>query len=877
MSCPKRSNGNALLALLFYLGGFCAQQALAAPPEPSDEEIFQKVFGTKKKDELKAPIVMPVLYESNPQPQGQIPVMVGSYPEDISVDGDELKKVLDRLLDPSAQFDPLEISGSELKEVKQGGRWVPLSYFSGKPYQLTYNEKKLELHLAIPPQIRRKGSVSFGGSGDFGLEQPDTDPAWFSSFFNISSSQDYEFGADPSTSGRQPMRGMIENGTRIADLVFEGSVSVYENKYKLENWNTFARQDFRLIKDFPKQQIRAYAGDLPLALQGFQSAIPMGGIGMVNKPGLNPSRRTTQVGRYQMFLERPSKVTAILNGIPIRTIDLPAGRHDLTDFSFMAGPNDLKFEIIDDLGRKEELSYSFFSSSELLGLGVHDMGYFIGAPYLQNGFSRNYDKTKITGSFFHRYGYSDVLTLGANIQVRSGDLLVGGAAALTAPFGSLGFEPVINTGVGKRTGVALRSRFSTIDYEGHKKSQRSYAFGLISASPGFSQFGTLSDFQPVAHSLTGSYGQALGDFGTLSLGINYALMRPSVNTPYDAFGVSVGVSRNWRKGPSASLSLREDRNSAGQMETSAAIFLNWNFSEEHQSISGSYNAKDDGTALGWTYSSPEPGVGKHDVRLGLKKARDDREFTASGNYTGNRGVVGLNHSAKWLPPQELPVSDSTGQRQLVRQVAGPQNHFSIQAQTALVYAGGRLGIGRPVLDTFALASAEKNLKDETLYLNRKPDSTAYFAKSSYLGGAVMSEISSYSPFVLQVTPDNAKSAVKAGFDKDTFRFLPPYKSGYLVKMGTDLYMSIGANLLYDDDSSPVVTKPGKITSASDAEFKDVQFFTTRSGRTRIEGFKPGQYEIHLSDGSADKYTFTIPEDGPEYIDLGKIRLKRIKQ
>ena len=817
---------------------------------------------------------MPVIYESNRQPIAQLQVYVGSSSEEVSVDREELIKILERLVDPKAWFVPMNISGTQLVENTAGGKWIPLSHYRSAPYSVTYDEKKLEIQIKVPPQIRRKSTTSFGMRDEYSQgNEPDTEPLWFSSFLNVSASQDFDFSNDPNNDGRQPLRGVFENGTRLGGVVFEGSVSYYENRDDLSSWTTWTRQDFRLVKDFPENQTRTYFGDIPIATMGYQSGVSLGGVGAVTKTSLDPSRQTTQGGRFEIFLERPSKVTAIINGQAARAVELPAGRHDLTDFSFSAGPNNLKIEIEDDLGRKDVREFSFFSGASLLGRGVSEFRVFLGAPYKQERFSRNYIKSEPTGSFFYRRGWSEQLTLGANLQLKPGEALIGAETALTSARGSFSTEPAMSMESGRPTGMAIRNRFSTLDRGGPKGSQRNYSLSIDSRSPRFSLFSSSGTVSPIMHSISLGFGQSLSDKASLSAGASYNLMRRTETTPFNSFGLSLGVSRRWKDGPSISIAVREDRSPQGIMESSLGLYLNWNLGGS-QSVNASYNVKDDATHLGWNYSSPDAGVGKHDIRLGVKKAGSARGFEDSASYVGNRGTIGLNHASTWTPQdQQSPQVSAPG---APAQNGYSQNHFALQGQTAIVFAGGRFGVGRPVLDSFALVSPEKNLSGDTLYINRKSDGSSYYAESGGLGPAVMPEIPSYSPYSLTITPEQIKGqAVKAGMDKDTFRFLPPYKSGYLIALGTDLNISIGGYLLFEDDSSPVITKPGRIISLTDSSFKEVPFFTSRSGRTRVDGFKPGRYELEFFDGSLEKFAFEIPEGTPDYFDFGKFKLKKV--
>lgn len=837
----------------------------------TDEEIFEKAFKKKATPEKPVQIPIPVYYENNRTPVGHVQAQMGPIPQEILLEADPVMRILEGLVEAPLVYRPVEIQGTELVEKESAKNWVPLTSFKNLPYQLVYDEKKLEIRILVPPEARKKGILSVSQGSAVEPNGVKIEPATFSSYLNILGSQAYQYGSSffqaPSPP-RQPLRAAFQHGAHYKGYVLESNLDYYEPMFEYSAIPTWRRGDVKLTRDFQKSLLRGTIGDLTYKVRGFQTFRPMGGVNFSSFFAMDTSKLTIATGQYEIFLKRPSKVEVWVNQELRQTFDLPAGPHDLRNFPFVDGANDLKLGITDDLGQHEELDFTYFSSAELLNPGLNEVSYSVGAPWTSSGSGRSYDTSRLTSSIIHRRGMSETLTLGANLQADPDYVLLGGEAVFPVWNGLINIEPAISKGAD--FGLAVRTRYIHMDRNA-KKGGRSFAVSLETRSPRFSLTPEpLELLVPVAHAVSASTGWSIAENTTGSLGFGYKIVRKSHVFPEDTWSVTVGMSRQWKNGPTGSLSLREQKLSDGRLEVSLAVGFSMSFRKERQRISGSYSLRDDATRLEWSYTSPQSGVGSTRARAAVRRTNDSRGFESNLDYVANRATLGFSHFSR---RQDLPA-DQGGNYNLTQ--------FNLQAGTALVFADGQFAISRPVTDSFVIVAPGKNLSGKTIQLNPKkrspgrklaldapPDS--FEAETGILGAAAITEMPSYSPFVLKIAPENEKETT--GIPTDLYLLKPRYRTGFVIPLGTDLNLHVSGKFVFQD-GTPLGLLPGRVRSSSDLNWPQASFFTSKSGKTRIEGFKPGRYVLEFHDAELLPVEFEIPESSAEIYDLGQVVIRR---
>ncbi|MCM2276721.1 MAG: fimbria/pilus outer membrane usher protein [Oligoflexia bacterium] len=808
----------------------------------TDEQIFEKVF-KKKPEKRSADVLMPVFFEFSERPLGMVKTRIESKGGELQIESPGFMSHVNRLVAPDA-YRPHEILGSEIPEVQADPPvdWIPLSFFANQAYRVEYDEKKLELRIRVPPQNRKMSQISMMGDLSEFEEKPTLEPSALTSYLNVLASQDLQFGGPDFLRGRQPLRTAFENGTNIGGFVLESTANYVESTGEYAAWR---RGDVRLVHDSPGWRLRKSLGDLNFPVTGYQLPLSLGGVSVHSQFGLEPSRLTVPTGNFEIFLRRAAKVQVINNGRIVRELDLPAGRHNLKDLQFVSGYNDVRLLITDDLGHSESASLSYFFASDLLAKGVHQVSYSLGVPWQQFGTIRDYDISRPTASLFHRFGFSNHLTLGGNAQADKEKYLIGGEALLSTPLGYFKLEGARSVTATGGSGYAFRGKYFVI-HDG-----RNIGAGLESKSPYFRPMALTEVANTLAHELTGTLSQSVSERAAVNLGISYQFNRTDLFGTQNSFRIALGLNRSWGTSLNGNVAFQQSLSQFGQPDSRVSFFLVWTPGGENQSIAASYDLNDDAIRTQWSYNSPSRGVGSTKARFGLKRSPILRGYDGQVQYSANRFVTTANVVGNWYEDETTPI-----------------NLVNFQLGTALVYAGGRVALSRPVSDSFFLLSAEKNFKGQTVELNPKKDDT-YLSATSWLGPAVIPDLSAYN--FSTVLLGTAKLKPGTVVDKDRFTLLPKYKSGYAVILGTDASISLAFTLI-NPDGSPIGFQPGKIVAQDRTDFEPITFFTGKSGKSRVDGFMPGRYEIHLFDGGWETLEISIPETDALH-DAGKLTMK----
>jgi outer membrane usher protein len=102
----------------------------------------------------------------------------------------------------------------------------------------------------------------------------------------------------------------------------------------------------------------------------------------------------------------------------------------------------------------------------------------------------------------------------------------------------------------------------------------------------------------------------------------------------------------------------------------------------------------------------------------------------------------------------------------------------------------------------------------------------------------------------------------------TFRLLPPYRSGYVLTVGSDYNVTALGRLL-GSDGEPLALVSGQAVELSKPNREPVTFFTNREGRFGISGLAPGLWRLEVSGEAAT--VVDIQENAESIVRLGEIR------
>ena len=771
-------------------------------------------------------IVLTVPAKDGPAYLGDIPLTIGAD-DTLSFPTDRTLQVLEPVLAPDVM--------TALRANLAGKNSVGPQDFSSVGINVTYDPQTLELRFEIPVEKRASRSLSVSA-----LDQQSIGtfvrPADFSAYLNVRGSVDlYEDGGQ---NGFAAPVFLLNGAMRLGGPVIETDAIWSPGSDGVD----FQRLGSRLVYDDISDLMRFTVGDLDTQGRGFQSAPDIAGISIFRSYSvLNPQQIIRPRGDRTFTLSRNSTVEVLVNGQQVRRLQLGPGNYNLRDFPFAQGGNDIRLNVLDDTGRSEVLRFNLFLDQTQLAKGLSEFGFYAGVKAPLGAHGPVYSD-QWAASGFYRRGISDRVTLGANFQADDQIQMGGLEAVFGTDFGTIGTQAAFSHTVGYGDGFALQATFQRLIQHANGTSD---SFNLFAEhrSRRFAPITFLLADNQYEYELGGGYTHAFSS--EVYMGANARFSKGRGTRP-DVHNYSLAAG--WRISPSASLTAEarytED---AGGHQFSGFLTLTVRVGR-NSSVRGEYDTRDNRARLSYQ-TLHGSGVGSYNVTADLERSDFGSNVSLNASYFGNRAELGLSHFGTFTND----LSQSTSQR------------TSFRFGTSFAVAGGEVSIGRPIYDSFAIVKPHHSLKVDSVIVD--PSSFGYTASSGALGVATMPSLSSYSQRVITVDVEGAKPGVDVG--QGSFKLFPPYRSGYVLEVGSDYHLTALGTML-DIDGQPVSLVSGKATELGHPERPAVTLFTNRQGRFGATGLAPGQWRLEMLDTKNSVYVITIPADADGVVRLGDI-------
>lgn len=774
-----------------------------------------------------------------------VPLMVGNQPgADIrvilSANGEDLKLQAAPLLQELAPLlRPERLKQLETATDAQGNLRLPVLKELG--LDAVFDEQKLELRVAVPPELRPPSDIQLFGNRLPAGAASALKPGDLSAYLNLRTGFDYvEQSASGQGAGLQPFQASLEGAINLHNWVAEGSVSFTEDAA-----TPWQRNDVRLVYDDPPRLLRYSLGDLSYPTAGFQSFQSLLGLTVARNFSLQPYRITQPLGQTSFFLKGPSKVEVLVNGQPVRTLQLPAGPQNLRDFQFANGANDVNLRITDDVGRVETLQLSYFFDYSLLAQGEQEFAYSLGLPARLAEGGPEYEARFPGFSAFHRFGLTDRLTAGLNLQGDGDEQMLGANAIWATRYGTFQPDAAVSQVPGVGWDYAMRLAYRYADPAVMGGSSFSLAAGYTGEH--FASLGNLAPSNSAAWLFSANYSQPLPWRMSAGLGGTYQLSRGGQR---DSSGVNLFLGKQFGRGVALNLNLARNELSTGQTELRAFLSLTFFFPGHGQTVRFTEDTYTETSRADWQYTSMDP-AGGWGANLGAQRQRDDYTGVGGVRYTGSRAEASLSHDVT------TPASSTDN----------VDNRTSGRFGTALVYAGGQFALSRPVQDSFVIVVPHPELAGQKIGVDRVRDN--YTAEADWLGPAVLPSLSSYQ--VRKVAVDAPDLPLGYELGPGEYTVLPTYKSGTVLRVGTGA-MVLLRGVLELADGTPVSLQAGEIASLTEPKMKAIEVFTNRKGKFMAEGLKPGAFELRPFADPEATVRFAIPKGKAGLYDIGSLRL-----
>lgn len=447
-----------------------------------------------------------------------------------------------------------------------------------------------------------------------------------------------------------------------------------------------------ILRDDRATLQRWTVGDFFTPGREFGGGVNLGGLSLSKLYDIDPYliEHPTQSIRGHVAL--PSDLEVYMDGQRVRTERLSPGEFELRDLASYGGARSVRLVLRDAFGRRQELDYSFYATEQPLRAGLHEYSYNAGAFRRRFGTDSNAYGTSAY-SAFHRYGFTDAVTLG--LRAEGTRHLFNGGPSATIVLGSAG---VLNAAYAQSSVAGRRGAAATLGYSYQAKT---WGFGLAGRRD-WGEFASLGEPPSVTNrksEFSANASVSLARHGSLSL--SHSVLRvyagrnassPGASQPFEVVALTpdrvtaLNYNVSLISGRVAlSASLRHIKDTRSRNE----LFVGLIFFPDRDHIHTSHvRADSEGRRSAYTqYSKIQPIGEGFGYNVSAERALDS---TAHSTL--------LRSNAQYNAPAAVLQGEFNSTRQLGRR----DDEHRLGLSGGIAYVAGRLAPSRPVVDSFAL-------------------------------------------------------------------------------------------------------------------------------------------------------------------------------
>jgi len=369
---------------------------------------------------------------------------------------------------------------------------VDLSRIPG--LQARFDERRIALEITVAAEKLPKSTI------DLRWRYPDAlRPTQPSAFFNYALSVT---GDDSFGSSRKQVT--TEAGGRMGDTLLYSSGTYTDQAGE----RGYTRLQTNLTYDQRDSLQRLIAGDFFTPVRELSTSVPMGGLSFSKYYPMDPFFIQYPTLNLNTTAALPSQVEVRIDGNVMARQQVQPGPIDIVNITGYTGARNVQVVVRDAFGREQVIQQPYYFTDFALREGVHDYSYNLG--FLRDNFgvsSNDYGKAAFSG--YHRYGFTDRLTLGLRGEAGEGMVnagpigtvllpgagIVGAGASVSNGEGSTGYAgSLFYSFIAPRYSVGLNARHFGDDYRllpsGAPSQTRNFASASVAYSP--AGLGTIS-------------------------------------------------------------------------------------------------------------------------------------------------------------------------------------------------------------------------------------------------------------------------------------------------------------------------------------------------------------------------------------------------
>lgn len=684
-----------------------------------------------------------------------------------------------------------------------------------------FHEKTLSLEITAPPVLLPKRTLDFRAKRQPKVFYPKDTGTFLNYRLNYSAGDSFDFRSFDITN---------EFGFRRGEYLFLTD-STYN---RTPGDDTFVRLMSSVIYDRRQELQRIAVGDVLASSGDLGSILNLGGVSFSKIFRIDPYFIWYPVADFSGTASLPSDLEVYLNGMRIRTEKISPGEFDLKNISYFGGVGLVSAVIRDAFGKMEGIYYPFYFTDDLLKRGLHEYSYNAGYRREEFG-SKSNEYGELAFSAFHKYGITDLLTIGFRTEGADDRYNLGPEASYRLPW-EIGIVSLSLSGSlddGRGGGAALASYL----YEDHRISARVLLKGF---SKDYATAGEESGTDKTRYEANAGLGYGTSEFGNLSL--DFAAVEKYQGQ--DRYTGTLSYSRNLTMDCRVFASFQR----TWEEESFNDIFLGVTY-YPWRSVSASVNyRREDETNIEEILVQKNAPVGEG---FGFRGSMEREDSPEESSTTVNPF---LQYNAKY----GILTGEYRGE---FRDGGGDTGSYLISASGGIAYVGNTFGFSRPITDSFGLVTVG-DLAGVRVYQNNQE-----IGRTNAKGEVFVPNLGSY--YENQVSIEDKDIPIDYSIPEVMKYVSPPLRSGSVIAFDVKKFQAITGFLKIRVDGEVKPVEFHEVKMRVDGE--ETTFPTGTGGELYLENLHPGTYEASfLYEEKPCAFDIKIPETEEMIIDLGDV-------
>ncbi len=701
------------------------------------------------------------------------------------------------------------LAGFTGERTMRGGRAFVRLGSIDPPLAVSVDERALSLSLTADVTLFRHTTVGLGTQRPSGIVYSRATSA----FLNYGASW-----GSTSSSGLNLESGVTAGPALITSALFLGS-------------GQDATRGATAVTFDDRRRLRRWVfGDAVAASGALGGAVQLAGVSVSRDFSIDPYFIRYPTTALSGLVTTPSRVELYVNDQLVRTLQLQPGQYQLTDLALPTGAADTRVVVRDAFGGQQEFGGSYYMTTRILGRGLHQYHYAIGAERLRP-FADLWAYGRPVATAVHRVGLTDAMTVGGRAEAEPA--LFSGGPSLAARLGRFGALEVALAASrhASRSGVG-----SAVSYE-YSADLGSVGLAWREASASYATLSTRRGARAIRHEMLATATMRLLRRGTL--GLNW-----QTQDARDASG------RHTRSGVTSSVSL------SSRMSAFATV------SRNH--VDGTWSTSGyTGVTLGLG-SRASSSLSYEHVEGRTRVLADVQRAAPVGAGIGYRLQAASPSNGAGLAEGELRAQTGWAQMSVQHTAVSGGGGLYGQINGALVAIGGRVLATRPVQDGFAL------LRVPQVGGVRAFVSDQEIGRTDRHGDLLVPTLLPY--YGNHISIADADVPVDRTVTTNRLLLAPPYRGGAIAEFGVSREWRAAGRIVVDgnplalrgqraiDARVAVTTASGTLESALGLD-----------GEFYLEGLPPGSYHARVThpQGTCD-LALVIPTSDAPVIRVGRV-------